>query len=611
MKIPIFLMFYDNFIWTKTCINRIIKFTNKDKYNLILINNGSNSKTVESVKMLDSFVPENFINFENPISIYSAYNIAIKKKSQDSDFFVIIHNDTFVTENWLEGLENGFNYSFKSDIDSNDILSVFPRTNYCNEGFPTIYDNDVKMQFLNNKIGNKEYLNDISLQSVLDKTYNSTLEEYAEKINLDNSGQYKITQEICSFCTMFRTKLFFDIGMFDEEFIDYYGEKYLSYIANKNMLFSINCLDVYVHHNGNTTGDGIGKDFRRNYDNGNALFLEKIRKEEDLQREKILLNTKMMSGNCSILVARDEGIGDIIMSMFVLSGLKNINRDINITYATSVEFMDFIKIFSCVDNVIPIPDHLLKIQHKNDIELIDNHYKDKFDIVINLCKLFEYNKRNDDTKKHRIQIMKDFTFSKIGNFKFEVKHPELKNIIYNDKFKDIFYKNYIVIAPDASCNIRSMSDDLMKKIIEIESKDKFVVILGKEKRMDVSELNRKRSGDYLYKGGIPSLYEFPIIDLSSETSIVDVFSIISKSQYVYAVDSGVFHIASVLGVPCRSFWGSIPPKLRCGYYNNENKIYKKEMPCSPCFDIGCDKISCMEYYDEEIEKIVKGQEIAV
>ena len=130
---------------------------------------------------------------------------------------------------------------------------------------------------------------------------------------------------------------------------------------------------------------------------------------------------------------------------------------------------------------------------------------------------------------------------------------------------------------------------LLRNIIKIESTNKQIIILGKEK-IDIES-------EYMYN----------VINLSGKTKLEEIPEIISLCDYVYTTDSGVLHIAGILEIPTRSFFGSIDSKLRTGLYkeNEKNKIYcKKELPCVPCNDVGCSEIYCMKYTEEEVEKII-------
>lgn len=573
MNTPIFLMFKDNFAWTKKCIEHIEKHTKN--YDLILINNGSNDKTVSLVKSLMCYSEDRFYNFEQPIGVYSAYNTAISSYISTQKRFVVIHNDVLVTENWLEKMNKCFDKTEKDFGAEADISTVFPRTNYSVDDYPSLYDLSAKNEFIKNKECNKVFFTDRIIEEVISKTYKKGLEDYSDVIEKENRSSFKISQHTYFFCTLFNYGFFRKIGMFDEDFLNPQGgNKIFSYKSNLESGVNIHCLDTFVHHNGNTTSDGFGKNFVLDFEESESLLAQKEKTIEIEQYNKVKINTK----NCKfkLAVIRDKGIGDIIMSMFILSGIKEYNQSIDISYFTASEYVNFVRGFTCVDKAIPIQDGL--------------NIASEYDSIIDLVNAFEIFYRDDDRKKHRIDILKDIFYKKLFNIRFDVKHPD-----YIDQSRPEFMGGikgeYVVVSPEASCKIRSMSHNLFYKIVEKEAAKHKVVILGKgNEHVSIENI---MSGD--------------ILDLRGKTVLEDLPQIIKNSKYVYAPDSGVFHIASILGVECRSFFGSIPSDFRCKYYKNKNVIYQKSLNCSPCFDVGCGKIECMAYSDDEIEKIIIGE----
>ena len=91
--------------------------------------------------------------------------------------------------------------------------------------------------------------------------------------------------------------------------------KFLHYKLLKEFnIYPLMLLDSFVHHNGNTTTDEFGRNFKKDFDRSENLLKQKIEQynNEDLERVKVA--TKIASEEFSILAIRDRGIGDIIMS---------------------------------------------------------------------------------------------------------------------------------------------------------------------------------------------------------------------------------------------------------------------------------------------------------
>ena len=138
-KIPIFVMYHNNFAWTKLCLAYLKK--NTKNYDLYLIDNGSHERCAKQIDDI-GFVDFELLRFDNPVSVTFAYNSAIKKFLKDREQFVILHNDVFVTEGWLDALYNSYK-KIKDEDPTFGISCVFPRSCYSNEGSATRYDQEV------------------------------------------------------------------------------------------------------------------------------------------------------------------------------------------------------------------------------------------------------------------------------------------------------------------------------------------------------------------------------------------------------------------------------------------------------------------------------------
>jgi ADP-heptose:LPS heptosyltransferase/GT2 family glycosyltransferase len=590
-KIPIFLMFYNNIQWTKLSIKSIIKNTDKNIYNLILINNGSNSKIVEQLKL--DYSECYFVDFESPVGIAYAYNKAINAYAEGSDLFVLIHNDVIVTNNWLRKMLNCYESMTQSVFD--EVYAVLPRTNYTIEGSFTQFDDELKKEFIKHKFPNKKNISDDDIYKCIEDTYkeHGGLEKYSETIEKENNTMKIISQELSDFCVLINKKIYDQIGGFDNEFIDVGGyNKFFNYKATKFQSTAIMCLDTFVHHNGNTTSDGIGKNFITSFTKMNQICDIKIEQDMENDAKKLMINTKFMSGSFDILAIRDDGIGDIILSLYVLNGLKKINPKINITYCSRSNFLKFISGFDIVDRTIPIDEKIL-LNLKNDILNYGTMYSDKFDIVLNFIKLFEI---FDKRETHRIDILSDYIINQISinEIKNSLNPIKPKYYILNGENK---IEDYVVVAPFGTCSIRSLNKKIYESIIKKELKNNKVVLLSKDKINEIDIEIKNNKG---------------FIDLSGKTKLEEIPFLLKNSKYCYSTDSGVFHIANLLNVPCKVFFGTINPLLRM----TENKgglkiIYKNDLNCVPCNDIGCPSVECMNYDENKLEEIVNDNNFRV
>ena len=80
---------------------------------------------------------------------------------------------------------------------------------------------------------------------------------------------------------------------------------------------------------------------------------------------------------------------------------------------------------------------------------------------------------------------------------------------------------------------------------------------------------------------------------------------LSELQYFIGVDSGVMHLADILGIPSLIMFGSTSIEKNAPF-NGKSIVYSRELECSPCFDWGridCPfQFNCMNF---EVDKILE------
>lgn len=587
-------MFQNQKFWTLKALECLIKNTDSKKYKLILINNGSNQAISKSI---DDFLKEKDIDFEyisydRSVGVAYAYMEQINLYAKDTESFVILHNDVFVTDGWLDSL---LNHS-KTIEEQGGVSwsSIFPRTNYCTEGTPTTYDNDLKEQFTSLKLFSKSFLQKEDIENNLGEIYlqYEGLENYAKSVSGSSSGFFKVVQECCSFCTLFNTKIFFEFGGFDIDFLRGRGEsKLFNDLAMSNGYYPILALDVFVHHHGNLTTDGPGMNFELDFKESEEIYRKKSKEYFDKKREEDSIRTKFFAGAKALFI-REGGIGDLVMSMFVLQAMKKQFPNLSITYMTKPEHMNFVSQFSCVDEVLPISlnyDYSYIEKNTIDNQSRVEELRERFDYVQNWVKYVEFYDKRD---VHRIVKF-------LESIPFENLKPILPEYIFNKKEEsklDYLLSNSnqekVVVCMDGTCKIRSIPEEVAYKIIDLESKKgKKVFVIGNNREIDLEQFEAKSN----------------IFDLGFDLKLEELPLLLKKVNYVYTPDTGIFHIASMVGTPCKAFFGSINPEFRDGgYYGNKNKIYYKKgiLPCVPCRDVGCADVPCMRYTEEEIKRIV-------
>lgn len=251
-KTSIIIPVYKNINWTKICIDSILANTNQ--YELIIINN-SDDKNINDLISNYNF-PIKSHSFDKNVGSYHAWNYAVNNLiSDDSDYLCFMHNDTLVSEDWLSYLVNHLEYN-------KDIGITSPCTNYVDEN-EYLFSRELMDLYLQYKPNNKDNISIEDLEELIcntymiDSIYDFNL--FTDRIRRGSLGRgFNLTSNISTFCCLMNKNVFDTYGPFDDEFYPHlYSEKLMKKKMSIDGLKSSCCCDVFVHHNGNTTTDGI------------------------------------------------------------------------------------------------------------------------------------------------------------------------------------------------------------------------------------------------------------------------------------------------------------------------------------------------------------------
>ena len=98
-----------------------------------------------------------------------------------------------------------------------------------------------------------------------------------------------------------------------------------------------------------------------------------------------------------------------------------------------------------------------------------------------------------------------------------------------------------------------------------------------------------------------------LLNLSGRTSLRELMAIIAESDVLVTNDSGPMHIGYAVGTPLVAIFGSTSPE-HTGPVNKTDRVIRKSIGCSPCFERQCKKnnLACMDLItSEEVYSAVK------
>jgi GT2 family glycosyltransferase len=221
MKVSIVIPNYNGASFLEDCLLSLKKQTYTD-FEIILVDNGSSD---DSEQVAFSIYPDiRFISMGENKGFSKAVNAGIR--GANGEYTVLLNNDTIATEQWLESLVT------------------------CIESDPAIFSCSSKMV----KFKEPEQIDDAG------DAYTIFGWAYQEG-NSAPISQYTTNRQIFSSCAgaaIYRTRLFSEIGYFDEQFFAYLEDVDVGYRANIYGYKNIYCADAIIYHIGSaTTGGGF------------------------------------------------------------------------------------------------------------------------------------------------------------------------------------------------------------------------------------------------------------------------------------------------------------------------------------------------------------------
>ena len=212
-KTSIIIITYNNLSLTKKCLSSIKRYTPKDTYELIVIDNNSQDKTKEYLqKEASSSNMKVLFNKEN-VGFPKACNQGIKLASKKNDI-LLLNNDTIVTYNWLTNLQKCLHSSKQIGA-----VGAVCNQNENRQGAEFTYD-DLK-----------------------------TMQTLAKKNNISDSSRWEEKTFLIGFCLLIKRKVMNKLKKLDENYSPgYIEDNDLSLRILKKGYKLMLCHDCFIHH---------------------------------------------------------------------------------------------------------------------------------------------------------------------------------------------------------------------------------------------------------------------------------------------------------------------------------------------------------------------------
>lgn len=320
----------------------------------------------------------------------------------------------------------------------------------------------------------------------------------------------------------------------------------------------------------------------------------------------------------NILIVRTDRIGDVVLSLPVVSVIKEYYPDCKVNFLIREYTKSITDANPLIDKSIIIKEENGKFRIFENVRMLKKYH---FDVVIILYptfiltlimflagikkrigtgyrlysflftdKIYEHRK---DAKKHELE----YNFSLLSSIGIDFR-PGINNVKFNLNLSDSSLNKidmlleannihpedrFVIIHPGSGGSAVDLPVDKFKEIIKkLSDSDIYIILTGNknEKKMcDELTINEK------------------VKNFSGLLTLEELLALISKSLLLVANSTGPIHIAAALGKQTFGFYPKIKScsAQRWGPYTDKRFIYEPELDCRDCNRKQCEKLNCMNF----------------
>jgi GT2 family glycosyltransferase/predicted HAD superfamily hydrolase len=238
MLVSIVIVTFNQYEYTKKCLDSINEFTNEN-YEIIVVDNNSKDGTPDKIK--NDFPEIKLIENAENKGFPLAANQGIKEGQ--GEYYLLLNNDTIVTQNWLERII--------------DVAESNPATGIVGP--------------ISNQVSGVQIDQNAKYDSI------EEMHKYAAKIKMENAGKYFEFPRVAFLCTLIKREVIEKIGGLDERFSPgNFEDDDFCLRAQLAGYKTVVAQDVFIHHYGSKSFKANGvEEYAKRLDLNKQIFIDK------------------------------------------------------------------------------------------------------------------------------------------------------------------------------------------------------------------------------------------------------------------------------------------------------------------------------------------------